>query len=137
MDKTKVFFDIYWQNDKEAKGDLIIDTSENDNEFHGKIYPAISGPWGNGHLEKGDYLIVSSINLDDITKNNPYKKDGFPWMAGLKPLFETERNNLAIHPDGNVRGSLGCIAITERDLYAYVDIYTLMRRYKQVKMKVV
>jgi len=133
MTKTKIYFDIYSEYDGEARGDLIIMVEKNKYTR----YPALSGPHGKGSIEKGEYDVVSCYQLDKVTKNNPYKRDAFPWMAGLKPLFETERNNLAIHPEGNIHGTLGCIGILKNDLYAHADIHSLLRIEKIIRMKVI
>lgn len=89
-----------------AIGNLIV---------NGKIFKGASGGWGNGALPCGLYDVQKSVKLPDIKENEAYKRTEFPWYARLTPLFRTERTGLLIHPDGNILGSLGCIAISEND----------------------
>lgn len=76
---------------------------------------AFSGPYGRGELPKGLYRSYRSKLLD---------KDGEPgycdslqncWFQVLDPQFSTARNNLGIHPDGNLTGTLGCIGLLDAD----------------------
>jgi hypothetical protein len=74
----------------------------------GRSWPAVSGPWGKGHLPDGPYTIERPV----LTDEKPMKDvNGFGWKARLVPNFKTERFGLLIHPDGNVPGTLGCIGI--------------------------
>jgi hypothetical protein len=70
--------------------------------------PAVSGPFGKGRLPEGVYTGRR------LRKRNDSKammcEDGQGWSLDLDPTFRTERDLLRIHPDGNVPGTLGCIA---------------------------
>ena len=72
-------------------------------------FKAVSSEWGKGFLPAGMYDIVSCYTKEDNDSNKAFRREGFPWIAGLIPRFKTEHSNLAIHPDGNVPGTLGCI----------------------------
>lgn len=39
------------------------------------------------------------------------------------PLFSTQRDNLALHPDGNKLGTLGCVGILDADTSAWSDAF--------------
>lgn len=79
----------------------------------GKIWPAVSGPYGKGKLPSGQYLITEPVEIKSMaSKYDSYRdKSGFAWWCRIKPLFETDRSGFGIHPDGNVPGTLGCIGI--------------------------
>lgn len=68
---------------------------------------ANSGGWGKGPMPKGKYKIIS---VTDQT-GEAFTLNGVGWFALLEPQFSTNRTYLGIHPDGNVEGSLGCLAI--------------------------
>jgi hypothetical protein len=77
-------------------------------------FPADSGGWGNGPLPTGEYKCSPARPLP---ADSP---DGLgSWIMGIEPLFITSRYNLAIHKDGGVPGTLGCIGITKDDLVCY------------------
>jgi len=77
-------------------------------------FPAVSGGWGNGPLPLGEYKCHAARPLP---ANSP---DGLgTWIMGIEPLFTTSRYNLAIHKDGGVPGTLGCIGITEGDMVCF------------------
>ncbi len=86
----------------------------------GGIYRAVSGG-GNtkGTIPLGLYDIKFVSALSDTDNNAPYKKEGFPWIARLAPLGYCERTGLAIHPDGNVPGTAGCLGILNKDIELY------------------
>ena len=85
----------------------------------GSQFTAVSGGYGDGSLPNGDYIIDKCYKLADDGNQNAFKRDGEPWVATLKPKFETDRTGLLIHPDGNITGTLGCIGITENDMNCY------------------
>ena len=127
-----MWFDIVEINDKTATGYLYI--FRQDGLY--STYPAISGPHGKGYLPIGNYHVVSCFEKPDVPTNKAYKRYGIPWLAGIIPQFETDRNDLAVHPDGNVPGSLGCIGITDRDMLAKIEIEDLLVSYGTLNLKV-
>lgn len=117
--------DVAVQNRKTlTMGNLLI---------NGKLFKAVSGGWGKGALPQGIYTVVPARKLPDTKENVAYKKEGFPWVAGLMPQFDTDRTNLAIHADGNVPGSLGCIVIQVGD----IEAYNLLANIKSEMLKVI
>jgi len=104
---------IYRQEDCEVNNNVVMTTGNL--IINGKMFQCNSGGWGNGPLPAGLYQVDAAIRIPDIAKNAAYKRTEFPWYARLTPLFKTSRDGLLIHPDGNVKGSLGCVAITEND----------------------
>jgi hypothetical protein len=90
-------------------------------------FPANSGGWGNGPLPVGEYKCHSARPLPS---GSP---DGLgTWIMGIEPLFQTSRYNLAIHKDGGVPGTLGCIGITEDDL----KCFELLRTHAPKRLRV-
>jgi len=82
-------------------------------------FPANSGGWGNGPLPFGEYKCHAARPLPS---GSP---EGLgTWIMGIEPLFETSRYNLAIHKDGGVPGTLGCIGITEDDDFCFALLKT-------------
>jgi len=86
-------------------------------------HEALSGGWGKGHLEPGEY----EIQWCDIRDGKGYTLDNFGWFAYIHPLFGTTRTELGVHPDGNVRGSLGCIVLPFKDLNANKKCYNFIQ----------
>lgn len=72
-------------------------------------YDAKSGPWGNGPLESGPYTIL----LDTLQERSEagFSCSQFGWSVEIIPNFQTTRELLRIHPDGNVPGTRGCIGV--------------------------
>jgi len=78
-----------------------------------KGWTARSGPWGKGKLPAGLYEMGKPT---EIAPNPSYTDaKGFAWWAAITPLFPTERSGFGIHPDGGVRGTLGCLGIALPD----------------------
>jgi hypothetical protein len=92
-----------------------------DADFHhlswdADMYQAVTGPWGLGPLPRGEYtikvhdVVENSLNpglIDPITKKS--------WFIPIVANFQTKRNSLGIHPDGNVPGTEGCIGLQGAD----------------------
>jgi RHS repeat-associated protein len=70
--------------------------------------PAVSGPWGNGKLPEGVYK-GSNLRQRNERGNKAMQCEGKGWSLDLDPTFQTTRDLLRIHPDGNVAGTEGCI----------------------------
>jgi len=47
--------------------------------------------------------------------------------VSLVPQFDTERDSLAIHPDGNIEGSLGCIVFPFESLDENIRCRNILR----------
>lgn len=83
---------------------------------------ANTGPYGNGPLPAGIYRVSVPVQIEAGGGNEPYTdKEGFAWWCGLEPTFETDRDGLGIHPDGNVPGTEGCIGIVEENTRPIFD----------------
>ncbi|MEX1363990.1 MAG: hypothetical protein AB1Z98_12745 [Nannocystaceae bacterium] len=80
-----------------------------------KTWTAVSGPHANGALEAGSYRLerrkVTPLNKS-IGEPFKDKATGNGFFVPITPQFETKREGLGIHPDGNVPGTEGCIGIT-------------------------
>lgn len=93
-----------------SEGEMTIHFSNED-----KVFPVISGKYGNGSISIGIYSVEKPIVLLDKAYNDAYKRDGVPWYARLTPQFNCERTGLLIHPDGNLPGTLGCLGVLDND----------------------
>lgn len=71
-------------------------------------------------------------------KTEAYTGKGYPWIAKISPQFETNRTNLLMHPDGNKKGTRGCIGISknENDIEVYNLITNLMKSKKELTLYV-
>jgi hypothetical protein len=127
-----IIFDIESIKDKKAKGRLLILNDEGGYSS----YPCVSGPWGKGYLPLGNYSLDKCYFMKDDGTVDAFKREDKPWVAKLTPLFETDRTGLLIHPDGNVPGSLGCAAITDRDMTAQSEIEELLKKHERLICKV-
>lgn len=134
-DKPWIIFNIEKTTKKLATGTMLIPCAGDDPLSF--AFPTRSGGYGKGYLPLGTYKVVSCIKRPDTKKYAPFKKDGFPWIAGILPQFETDRDNLGIHPDGNVPGSLGCPVIYNYDVFAFYMITRILADYRWCWFKVV
>ena len=103
---------------------------------HLDYWPVVSGKFGRGSIPLGIYQVTKPIMIGDQPENKPYKKEGNPWIAKLTPIGKCvddqgPRTGLFLHPDGNVDGSLGCIAVSERDLSLFEMLKYLFEHYRQ------
>ncbi len=97
-------------NKEWASGTLeMTSTYENGKELTDETWSAVSGPWGNGSLENGNY---TSNNLRD-NRTGAYSNNGVGYTFDINPTFTTGRTELRFHPDGgNYLGTQGCIGLT-------------------------
>ncbi|AUP78994.1 type IV secretion protein Rhs [Flavivirga eckloniae] len=96
-------------NKEWASGDVTLTSSyANGKTLTDKSWTAISGPWGNGSLENGDY---TTNNLRD-NRTGSYANHGVGFTFDVNPTFTTSRDLLRFHPDGGTAGTLGCIGLT-------------------------
>jgi RHS repeat-associated protein len=71
--------------------------------------PAVSGARGRMRLPEGVYGGRKLRERANPAMKCPGQQG---WSVDLDPTFETNRTDLRIHPDGNLPGTLGCIAPT-------------------------
>ena len=95
-------------NSERAKGKLNIIQEVGDAKFERASFDALSGSRKLYPLENGEYI---SDNFRKRTLTTMVK-DGIGFSIDLAPLFETNRSNLRIHPDGGLPGTEGCIGLT-------------------------
>lgn len=112
MGMIKVIFNI---NEIDEKGTYVGDLIVLDRDNNPKTFSALSGPWGKGGLPEGRWQIATPYRMKDDGTVNAYKRDWEPWVCPLKPLFDTDREKILIHPDGNVPGTKGCIGVQGED----------------------
>ena len=87
-------------------------------------WSANSGPWGNGRLPNGEWI---GSNARTRT-SDAMVRNGVGFSVDLDPTFNTSRDLIRIHPDGNVRGTQGCIGLTGNraqlnSFYDQIDAY--------------
>jgi hypothetical protein len=113
--------------------DLIFDTKQKKLTWPTKnlSWNAISGPFGAGVLPLGVYDIGRREITDYTNKIDlPYRdQTGMGFFVPIYPTFNTNRGKtggrLGIHPDGNKRGTLGCIGITDASAKSFHDAIKL------------
>lgn len=113
---SRLFNDLYLEGEIkiDRKGRAYVDgTATLSDPVTGKVListPAISGPYGKGPLPEGEYVgdNLRVRTTKAMTVTDTQGKTG--WSLDLAPQFTTDRSLLRVHPDGNVRGTQGCIA---------------------------
>ena len=95
----------------------------------------ISGLWGKGPAPTGKYKASALRKLLD--SDTSFKKEGFAWVLSLAPQFKTDRTDLAIHPDGGIKGTLGCIGIQNNDLSAFYIFRSILGIYKSMDFEII
>ncbi len=97
-------------------------------------FKAVSGPWGKGALPKGEYILGGKPRAKNATNDKNWKafcdNQNQCWSQTIKPQFKTERSLLAIHPDGNIAGTLGCIGLKNSDTKGFRDYLTTQLKEK-------
>lgn len=84
---------------------------------------AVSGPYGRKELPLGLYHAKRAGLLNKPGTQGYCDSLNRCWLQALTPQFSTQRDNLAIHPDGNKLGTLGCIGILDADTSAWYDAF--------------
>ena len=86
-------------------------------------YVAMSGPHGEGTLPVGTYDVKKRdvVTNPDMDKGYCIKdsQGKICFFIPLKPQFQTHRTGFGIHPDGNVPGSEGCVALDESETRSF------------------
>lgn len=79
----------------------------------GLSWEAVSGPFGNGALPVGNYIVKRNrvTSFTDAIASSYRDPSGEGFFLPLEPQFETTRSGFGIHPDGGVPGTLGCIGL--------------------------
>lgn len=101
--------------------------------INGHSYKFNSGGWGRGNLPAGTYTVSGGERTTDPAMT----RDGVGFMFQLSDKYDPRvggeaRSGLLIHPDGNVRGTLGCIGIEgnrEQLETFYKDMQTELKRH--------
>jgi len=126
-------------NVRQADGILTVSLQFGDNRTMDiGSYDAISGPYGRGALENGNY----EIGRVGPPRNpsSSYSARGVAFTVDIEPLFDTERNLLRIHPDGGTPGTMGCVGLTRctaGDLSTfYNNMKTFTKAYNGVHLNV-
>ena len=73
----------------------------------------VAGGFGSGAPQNGKYTVDTYQNRRKNYWYNPgMNLHGVGFSFNLNPQFKTSRDLLRIHPDGNKKGTLGCIGVT-------------------------
>lgn len=85
-----------------------------------KTYEALSGFYGRGPLPVGNYDVKTRNVVTGNHMEEPFcvgsGDSKLCYFIPLEPRFNAGgRDGFGIHPDGNVEGSEGCIALPEAD----------------------
>ena len=110
-------------------GKLIIDD---------KQWDIISGLWGRGTIPLGLYRVYAPRELKEDKSTLSYKGELKPWLSALIPMGKCEdakgnRMELCIHPDGGIKGTLGCMGIQHNDM----EVYALLLKASQENQKII
>lgn len=74
--------------------------------------PVTAGGFGSGAPQNGEYTVEGYRNRRPGHEyNKGMNREGVGFSFNLNPTFDTLRSLLRIHPDGNSRGTLGCIGL--------------------------
>ena len=115
---------------------LIEGTMENSKMGNGLLYlkenddiilsiTMVAGGFGSGAPQNGEYTVDTYRNRRKDKDYNPGMNiHGVGFSFNLNPQFKTERSLLRIHPDGNSKGTLGCIGVTgtQKELLEFEEI---------------
>lgn len=82
-----------------------------------------SGGWGKGFAPKGEYIAMYYRDESE----EAYSKFGIGFFVSILPQFQTDRTDLGIHFDGNVKGTLGCIGLKCSDQESAIKVKNLFR----------
>ena len=132
----KEFFKMKFPNEmlQEAKDKVIceyklIDDLHKKAEgilyFNGLSVKFISGMFGKGYAPLGEYRAYK-VFMED---RDAFKQFSFGWQVPIEAKFKTDRTGLAVHPDGNSPGTLGCIGCDFQTKDANVRMYNKFRDY--------
>ena len=99
--------------------------AEGEMYFQGKIFNFISGKYGKGYAPKGNYKAYKLLK----ESREAFKQFDFGWQVPLESQFKSDRVGLAVHPDGNKVGTLGCIGCNFASLDENVLCHNLFRDY--------
>ena len=91
-----------------SEGKLNIVQKVGEKEFVKESYSALSGGWGVGSIQNGDY----KVNHLRDNRTGSYENHGVGFSYDVIPKFNTCRSELRIHPDGGTKGTKGCIGLT-------------------------
>ncbi|WP_459844004.1 hypothetical protein [Campylobacter concisus] len=124
---------------------LIEGTMENSKMGNGLLYlkenddiilsiTMVAGGFGSGAPQNGEYTVDTYRNRRKDKDYNPGMNiHGIGFSFNLNPQFKTERSLLRIHPDGNNKGTLGCIGVTgtQKELLEFEEIMKNLLKHKK------
>lgn len=105
--------------------DKLNNFAEGNLYFNGIIAQFISGKYGKGFAPEGKYRAYKVLHEN----RKAFRQFNFGWQVPLEPQFKTDRRKLAIHPDGNVKGTLGCIGLDFQSIDENIALFNKFRDY--------
>lgn len=83
-------------------------------------FEAGSGPYGEGPLPEGYYEVLVRHTVFNKYLSQSYRThDGLGFFIPIQPTFDTHRSGFGIHPDGGVKGTLGCIGFDQKNSHDF------------------
>lgn len=89
-----------------------------------KKWDAVSGPFDKGTLPIGNYKVDPTKASDEPAEADMYITDAKGKLGYYIPIyadFKTDRDNLAIHPDGGDPGTHGCVGISASQARDFIN----------------
>lgn len=106
-------------------GSMVLYGGDKDIEVY-DIWESLSGGHGKGTIPHAIFTFGKPSLLTDIEANKAFKGQGC-WVIPLIPdSVLLGRDSFAIHPDGNVPGTLGCISPIDNDLSVWFALKPLI-----------
>jgi hypothetical protein len=97
--------------------------------FQGHMFKFLSGRYGKGYAPIGKYRAFRLIEEE----REAFKQFDLGWQTPLEAKFPTNRSGLALHPDGNKKGTLGCIGLDFESIDENVLCHNLLRDFFENK----
>ena len=117
-------------NASQCIGELILRYNTCDVLF----WQMVSGGHGWGCMPHGIGEITKAEALQDVPKNAPFKKEGFPWWAKITFLFRTRRTSIGLHGDGGGEGTRGCGGIIRNDIALFNSLEWILEQQENIKI---
>lgn len=106
-------------------------------DAHSLRWPAKSGGWKKGPMGFGPYKLSNATAIADIKANGPYKGEGYPWFITVTPDFDTDRDKLGLHGEGDYEGTEGCTELINDDIDFFETVAPFINSGALIDMEVI